>query len=123
MPTAQERITAQRLDRQDKALYLAGRAAVADVLLTEGYGGDGLIVLALDCPDIPGQQDDDGVRAANGDPFYFVPQAAGFFALGAAGWAVFGALSQILERLERLEHPEHEEKAARLATPTAETAE
>ena len=43
-----------------------------------------------------------GLRAPNGDPFFFVPQAAGFFALGAAGWAVFGALAQILERLERL---------------------
>lgn len=44
-----------------------------------------------------------GLRAESGDPFYFVPQAAGFFVLGAAGWAVFGALEQILERLERLE--------------------
>ena len=49
-----------------------------------------------------------GVRAANGDPFYFVPQAAGFFALGAAGWAVFGTLGQILERLERLERRQQE---------------
>ena len=44
-----------------------------------------------------------GFRAVDGDPFFFVPQAAGFFVLGAAGWAVFGALGQILERLERLE--------------------
>ena len=44
-----------------------------------------------------------GLRTPDGDPFYFITQAAGFFALGAAGWAVFGALGQILERLERLE--------------------
>ncbi len=46
-----------------------------------------------------------GFRAAGGDPFYFIPQAAGFLVLGAAGWAVFGALSSILGRLERLETP------------------
>ena len=45
-----------------------------------------------------------GFRTPDGDPFFFVPQAAGFFVLGAAGWAVCGALAQILERLERLEH-------------------
>lgn len=44
-----------------------------------------------------------GFRAVGGDPFYFVPQAAGFVVLGAAGWAVFGALARILGRLERLE--------------------
>ena len=44
-----------------------------------------------------------GFRAIGGDPFYFVPQAAGFMVLGAAGWAVFGALARILGRLERLE--------------------
>ena len=44
-----------------------------------------------------------GFRAVNGDPFYFVPQAAGFMVLGAAGWAVFGALARILRRLEKLE--------------------
>ena len=47
-----------------------------------------------------------GFRAVNGDPFYFVPQAAGFLALGAAGWAVFGALGSILGRLEKLEFGE-----------------
>ncbi len=46
-----------------------------------------------------------GFRAPNGDPFYFIPQAAGFLVLGAALWAVFGALAQILRRLEKLETP------------------
>ena len=46
-----------------------------------------------------------GFRAVNGDPFYFVPQAAGFIVLGAAGWAVFGALARILRRLDKLEAP------------------
>ena len=46
-----------------------------------------------------------GFRAVNGDPFYFIPQAAGFMVLGAAGWAVFGVLGKILGRLERLETP------------------
>ena len=44
-----------------------------------------------------------GFRAVNGDPFYFIPQAAGFIVLGAAGWAVFGALARILGRLDKLE--------------------
>ena len=46
-----------------------------------------------------------GFRAVNGDPFHFIPQAAGFMVLGAAGWAVFGALARILRRLEKLEAP------------------
>ena len=46
-----------------------------------------------------------GFRAVNGDPFYFIPQAAGFIVLGAAGWAVFGALARILRRLDKLEAP------------------
>ena len=46
-----------------------------------------------------------GFRAAGGDPRYFIPQAAGFLVLGAAGWATFGALAQILRRLEKLETP------------------
>ena len=46
-----------------------------------------------------------GFRAVNGDPFYFIPQAAGFMVLGAAGWAVFGALARILRRLDKLEAP------------------
>lgn len=46
-----------------------------------------------------------GFRAVNGDPAYFIPQAAGFLVLGAAGWATFGALAQILRRLEKLETP------------------
>ena len=44
-----------------------------------------------------------GFRAVGGDPFYFIPQAAGFMVLGAAGWAVFGALARILGRLDKLE--------------------
>ena len=46
-----------------------------------------------------------GFRAVNGDPFFFIPQAAGFLVLGAAGWAVFGALAKILRRLEGLQTP------------------
>ena len=47
-----------------------------------------------------------GFRTVSGDPFYFIPQAAGFLVLGAAGWATFGALAQILQRLEKLEFGE-----------------
>jgi hypothetical protein len=44
-----------------------------------------------------------GFRAVDGDPSYFIPQAAQFLFWGVAGWAVFGSLSKILGRLEALE--------------------
>ncbi len=44
-----------------------------------------------------------GFRTFDGDPAYFVPQAAQFLFWGISGWAVFGALGKILGHLERLE--------------------
>ena len=43
-----------------------------------------------------------GFRAFDGDPSYFILQAAQFLFWGISGWAVFGALGKILEHLERL---------------------
>lgn len=37
-----------------------------------------------------------GFRAPDSDPWYFVPQAAGFYLFGATGWAVLGALARLL---------------------------
>ena len=44
-----------------------------------------------------------GFRTENGDPSYFIPQAAQFLFWGVAGWAVFGSLGKILNRLDALE--------------------
>ncbi len=44
-----------------------------------------------------------GFLTVDGEPSYFVPQAAQFLFWGVAGWAVFGSLSKILGRLEALE--------------------
>ncbi|ADI13850.1 hypothetical protein [Truepera radiovictrix] len=42
-----------------------------------------------------------GFRAPDSDPWYFVPQAAGFYLFGATGWAVLGALARLLRGSRR----------------------
>lgn len=44
-----------------------------------------------------------GFRVVNGDPTYFIPQAAQFLFWGISGWAVFGSLGKIMTRLDALE--------------------